>query len=142
MKKLLFTYSTLCGTGLLLACASQPPIPAPMTAKPLDHIAGAGQRADGYYQLGRFYEGQNRFDQAIDAYREAVQTWPDNIGAWDNLCYVLHFDERASGEEILAENRAWAARFEAPVPCATLPATSTSTTKPRLCSGPLTSSVR
>src|SRR5439155_5883363 len=35
-----------------------------------------------------------------------------------------------------------AARFEAPVPCATLPATSTSTMNPRRCSGPLTSSVR
>src|SRR5256885_10738534 len=35
-----------------------------------------------------------------------------------------------------------AARFDGPVPCATLPATSTSTTNPRLCSGPLTSSVR
>jgi len=71
MKKSLFTYSTLCGTGLLFACAS----PAPMSTlavKPALNASSPAERPDGYYQLGRFYQGQNRVDQAIDAYRKAL----------------------------------------------------------------------
>jgi hypothetical protein len=70
MKKLLFTYSTLCGTGLLFACASPPPMSTP--AKPALTVSSVGERPDGYYQLGRYYQGQNRLDQAIEAYRKAL----------------------------------------------------------------------
>ena len=59
--------------------------------------------------------------------------------AFDHLELVAH---RVTSSMSFAAAASSAARFEAPVPCATLPATSTSTTKPRLCSGPLTSSVR
>jgi TPR repeat/LytR cell envelope-related transcriptional attenuator/Tetratricopeptide repeat len=71
MKRRLFTYSTLCGTGLLFACAS----PAPVSTLPVQvplNAASQAERPDGYYQLGRFYQGQNRVDQAIDAYRKAL----------------------------------------------------------------------
>src|SRR5439155_24750994 len=59
--------------------------------------------------------------------------------AFDDLQLVAHCVTSSMSFAAAASS---AARFEGPVPCATLPATSTSTTKPRLCSGPLTSSVR
>src|SRR5207245_7656766 len=59
--------------------------------------------------------------------------------AFDDLQIVAHCITNSMSFAAAASS---AARFEAPVPCATLPATSTSTTKPRRCSGPLTSSVR
>jgi tetratricopeptide (TPR) repeat protein len=71
MKKRLLTYSTLCGTGLLFACASQPPMSA-LAVKPPLNVSSVAERPDGYYQLGRYYQGQNRVDQAIDAYRKAL----------------------------------------------------------------------
>jgi hypothetical protein len=71
MKKSLFTYSTLCGTGLLFACASPAPVSTLPVKAPLN-AASQAERPDGYYQLGRFYQGQNRVDQAIDAYRKAL----------------------------------------------------------------------
>ncbi len=71
MKKSLFTYSTLCGTGLLFACASPAPV-STLPVKPALNAASQAERPDGYYQLGRYYQGQNRVDQAIDAYRKAL----------------------------------------------------------------------
>ena len=71
MKKRLFTYSALCGTGLLFACASPSPMSS-LAVKPVLNISGTSERPDGYYQLGRYYQGQNRLDQAIDAYRKAL----------------------------------------------------------------------
>jgi len=71
MKKSLFTYSTLCGTGLLFACASPAPI-STLAVNPPVNASSTAERPDGYYQLGRFYQGQNRVDQAIDAYRKAL----------------------------------------------------------------------
>jgi len=84
MKKSLFTYSTLCGTGLLFACAS----PAPMSTlpvKPALNASSSAERPDGYYQLGRFYQGQNRVDQAIDAYRKALALNPNFVDAHNAL---------------------------------------------------------
>ena len=71
MKKRMFTYSALCGTGLLFACASPSPMSA-LAVKPVLNVSGMSERPDGYYQLGRYYQGQNRLDQAIDAYRKAL----------------------------------------------------------------------
>jgi len=59
--------------------------------------------------------------------------------ALDDLQVVAHCVTSSMSFAAAASS---AARFDAPVPCATLPATSTSTTNPRRCSGPLTSSVR
>ncbi len=71
MKKQLLTYATLCGTALLFACASPVPMSS-LVVKPTMNVSGASERPDGYYQLGRYYQGQNRLDQAIDAYRKAL----------------------------------------------------------------------
>src|SRR5205809_6603653 len=71
MKRSLFTYSTLCGTGLLFACASPAPI-STLPVKPALNAASPAERPDGYYQLVRFYQGPNRVDQAIDAYSKAL----------------------------------------------------------------------
>jgi hypothetical protein len=112
MKKLLFTYSTLCGTGLLFACASPPPISAP-TVKPALNVSSVGERPDGYYQLGRYYQGQNRLDQAIDAYRKAL--------ALDRNFVDAH---NALGAVYAAQGRLDEAVIEFEIVVATLPMTS------------------
>ena len=71
MKKLAAACSALFGTSLLLACASQPPVPG-LTVKPTLRVANPGEKPDAWYQVGRYYQGQNRLDQAIDAYRKAL----------------------------------------------------------------------
>jgi hypothetical protein len=112
MKKLLFTYSTLCGTGLLFACASPPPMSTP-EVKPALNVSSVGERPDGYYQLGRYYQGQNRLDQAIEAYRKAL--------ALDRNFVDAH---NALGAAYAAQGRLDEAVIEFEIVVATLPVTS------------------
>lgn len=44
----------------------------PLTVKPNISVAGASGSAASMYQLGRYYQGQNRYDQAIDAYKKSL----------------------------------------------------------------------
>jgi hypothetical protein len=112
MKKRLFTYSTLCGTGLLFACASPPPMSAP-TVKPALNVSSVGERPDGYYQLGRYYQGQNRLDQAIEAYRKALVLDRNFVDAHNAL-----------GAAYAAQGRLDEAVIEFEIVVATLPLTS------------------
>ena len=112
MKKLLFTYSTLCGTGLLFACASPPPM-SELAVKPALNVSSVGERPDGYYQLGRYYQGQNRLDQAIEAYRKAL--------ALDRNLVDAH---NALGAAYAAQGRLDEAVIEFEIVVATLPLTS------------------
>jgi len=112
MKKLLFTYSTLCGTGLLFACASPPPMSA-QAVKPALSLSSVGERPDGYYQLGRYYQGQNRLDQAIEAYRKALVLDRNFVDAHNAL-----------GAVYAAQGRLDEAVIEFEIVVATLPLTS------------------
>ena len=112
MKKLLFTYSTLCGTGLLFACASPPPMSA-QAVKPALSLSSVGERPDGYYQLGRYYQGQNRLDQAIEAYRKALTLDRNFVDAHNAL-----------GAVYAAQGRLDEAVIEFEIVVATLPVTS------------------
>lgn len=112
MKKLLFTYSTLCGTGLLFACASPPPM-SELAVKPALNVSSVGERPDGYYQLGRYYQGQNRLDQAIEAYRKALTLDRNFVDAHNAL-----------GAVYAAQGRLDEAVIEFEIVVATLPLTS------------------
>ena len=112
MKKLLFTYSTLCGTGLLFACASPPPM-SELAVKPALNVSSVGERPDGYYQLGRYYQGQNRLDQAIEAYRKALTLDRNFVDAHNAL-----------GAVYAAQGRLDEAVIEFEIVVATLPVTS------------------
>ncbi|MDO9051463.1 MAG: LytR C-terminal domain-containing protein [Methylotenera sp.] len=62
----------VCCIALLSACASnQQAVVAPLTITPM--IAkNSSDNPKAMYQIGRYYQGQNRFDQAIKAYENAL----------------------------------------------------------------------
>ncbi len=61
-----------CCISLLSACASNQAVSvAPWTIKPVTAI-NANNKPEAFYQTGRYYQGQNRYDQAIEAYQKAL----------------------------------------------------------------------
>jgi tetratricopeptide (TPR) repeat protein len=65
--------------------AQQPPVVPPVLA-----VDGA----EGMYRLGRYYEGQARFEQAINAYREAIRRDPLRVEAYTALGTSLAAQQR------------------------------------------------
>lgn len=64
---------TVCCLPLLSACASyQPANTAAWVIKPVTSVRNSTDKPEAYYQLGRYYQGQNRYDQAALAYRKAL----------------------------------------------------------------------
>ena len=62
----------VCCISLLSACASNQAVSvAPWTIKPVTAI-NANNKPEDFYQTGRYYQGQNRYDQAIEAYQKAL----------------------------------------------------------------------
>jgi tetratricopeptide (TPR) repeat protein len=64
-----------CCISLLGGCASNKTIeaqPQTLRVEPMVSVEGASGSAASLYQLGRYYQGQNRYDQAIAAYKKAL----------------------------------------------------------------------
>jgi tetratricopeptide (TPR) repeat protein len=53
-----------------------------------------GVTADGLYRLGRYFEGQARYDAAIDAYRETIKRDPLMVEAYTGLGMSLAAQQR------------------------------------------------
>lgn len=79
----------VCSVPILLGCST--PAVAPGTTatalkiEPLLRVRDAAGSASDFYQLGRYYQGQNRFAQAADAYRKALEYRKDDIEARNAL---------------------------------------------------------
>lgn len=74
MKNKRFTIPALCAIPLLSSCAT-PQKTAGNDAwdiQPTFRVANAIETPDAYYQLGRYYQGQNRYEQAVAAYQKAL----------------------------------------------------------------------
>lgn len=68
MRNKLKMLPTLCCMALLTACATdQRAVMVPWAVTPMSAKSGS-DHVDDMYQIGRYYQGQNRFDQAINAY--------------------------------------------------------------------------
>ena len=86
------------GALALVGCASPVRNNAepPLAVQPVLSIRDA-VTAEGMYRLGRYYEGQARFDFAISAYREAIRRDPLMVGAYTGLGASLaaqqHYDD-------------------------------------------------
>jgi tetratricopeptide (TPR) repeat protein len=64
---------TLCCLPLLSACASyQPANMAAWVVKPMSSIKTSNDNPEALYQLGRYYQGQSRYEQAVLAYQKAL----------------------------------------------------------------------
>ncbi len=78
-----------CCISLLSACASNQPVSvAPWTIKPVTAI-NANNRPEAFYQTGRYYQGQNRYDQAIEAYQKALAVDDKFVEARNGLGVIL-----------------------------------------------------
>ncbi|MDP1653422.1 MAG: tetratricopeptide repeat protein [Rhodocyclaceae bacterium] len=85
MKKLSLIITLLYGTTMMQGCAWTNPQPPKLTVEPFQTIQHATNRPDGYYRLGRYYQGQNRLDLAAEAYRKALTINPDFTEARNGL---------------------------------------------------------
>lgn len=71
MKNTPLLLSLLCCVPLLQSCESVPPKQA-WGFQPLLKVRHANESPAAYYQLGRYYQGQNRSDLAIPAFQQAL----------------------------------------------------------------------
>lgn len=71
MKNTPLLLSLLCCVPLLQSCESVPPKQA-WGFQPLLKVRHGNESPAAYYQLGRYYQGQNRSDLAIPAFQQAL----------------------------------------------------------------------
>ncbi len=74
--------AALC-TFLVAGCASQK-LPPPQI-KPVLEVRHSGVQASGYYELGRFLQEQQRYGDAVVAYRKALELDPKHVDAHNGL---------------------------------------------------------
>jgi len=88
-KSYLLLLPLVCSTPVLLGCSSlTEPHEAASGAlhiEPVLSIRNSDSGARGFYQLGRYLQGQNRLQQAADAYRNALALQADYIDAQNAL---------------------------------------------------------
>ena len=81
----------------IVGCASLTTSSQPWTVQPAFSVNHAGPKADAMYRLGRFYQGQRRYAEAIAAYRQALAMDPGYADAQNGLGVIYaeqgHHDE-------------------------------------------------
>lgn len=101
MKKLSLLISLLYGTTVMHGCAWTNPESQKWTVEPFQTIQHATNRPDGYYRLARYYQGQNRFDLAVEAYQKALAIDPKFFEAHNGLGTI--YASQGKYEQALAE---------------------------------------
>jgi protein O-GlcNAc transferase len=71
--------------------------------------------AKAFNNLANACRDAARLDEAIAAYRRAIELAPGEHTIGSNLVYLLNFHPRMSAAQVLAETRAWAARYAHPL---------------------------
>ena len=72
-----------------------------MRVEPLLSIRNSDNSAHGFYQLGRYYQGQNRLEKAADAYRTALLQHAGYIDARSALATT--YSQQGKYDEAIAE---------------------------------------
>lgn len=71
---------------VLGACSTGPKMPDKAWAvEPVQAVRHGASSAAGYYALGRYREGRGAGEEAVDAYRKAVEAEPGQVTAWSAL---------------------------------------------------------
>ncbi|HJV26047.1 MAG TPA: LytR C-terminal domain-containing protein [Aromatoleum sp.] len=90
MKKLAFTLKPVLAALVLGACSTGPSMPErAWKISPVQTVNHGGSAAAGYFALGRVKEGQGVTEQAIVAYRKALDADPTYTAAWNALGALL-----------------------------------------------------
>ncbi|HSL68722.1 MAG TPA: LytR C-terminal domain-containing protein [Longimicrobiales bacterium] len=84
----------VCVIGALSMAGCASPIQKQAEGPPAVQPVLAVDGAEGMYRLGRYYEGQARFEQAINAYREAINRDPLMVEAYTALGTSLAAQQR------------------------------------------------
>jgi Flp pilus assembly protein TadD len=105
MNKPLLMLPMLCVLPALQSCMSHTGSQTAWKIQPVLTVHNSFESADGYYQLGRFYQGQNRHEQAIQAFQKALAINAKYAPA-HNAIGVSH---AAQGKLDLAVNQFYAA---------------------------------
>ena len=72
-------------TLLLVSCAETQNKSATLNIQPFQEVQHSYEQAKAEYELGRYYHGQLRYSQAIEAYRQALAMNPGMVDALNAL---------------------------------------------------------
>jgi Tfp pilus assembly protein PilF len=93
MKRPVVALNAAIGAVLLFGCTSPPAIPG-MEVMPVMSVRHGGEQAAGYWELGRFYEAQDRPELAVDAYRKALALDATQVEAHSALGMIYASQQR------------------------------------------------
>lgn len=114
MKNAIRMVGAICAAGTVTGCAFDQKIAQP-TVVPVMAVRHSVESADGYYALGRYHHGGDRFADARRAYESALRLDPRHESAFNALA-VLHaqsgnLDQARAMLATLIERRPKAAHF-------------------------------
>ncbi|MBS1187234.1 MAG: hypothetical protein H6R04_1252 [Burkholderiaceae bacterium] len=89
MKKPFRLLPVVCSVPVLFGCSSMadksPPPDMATRIEPMQRVRHSASYANDYYQLGRYYQGQDRLDKAAEAYIKALEIHSDYVDAQNAL---------------------------------------------------------
>lgn len=88
MKNICLALCVVPSSLLLNGCASAPSETHSWNIEPKQTIHHATNRPDGFYQLGRYYQGQDRLALAAEAYQKALAIDPGFTEAHNGLATI------------------------------------------------------
>ena len=86
--------SLVCGLSVAGCASITQKTGQPAAVQPVIAVNHAGYSAESLYRLGRSFEGQGRYEQAIGAYREALRRDPRMVDAYTGLGMALAAQQR------------------------------------------------
>jgi Flp pilus assembly protein TadD len=103
MKKNHYLLPLMASLPALFSCSTSVTAPALSTARiePVMHVSGSDDASLSYYQLGRYYQGQNRLELAAGAYRKAIELSASYVDAHNALGTV--YSSQGKFNEAIAE---------------------------------------
>lgn len=106
MDRSIFPISLIAAALLLAGCSTARNQVSPeRIATPTSTTRHGANPIDAYYALGRYYQGQLRYDQAIAAYQEVLEAQPKHADAHNALGVIYALQ----GRQALAESELRAA---------------------------------
>lgn len=87
MKRTAFAISAIAAV-VLSGCTAAPIADGRLHISPVQRVQHAMHRADAMYHTGRYFQGQIRYEQAQQAYREALAANPDHVPALNGLAII------------------------------------------------------